>query len=172
MNRQHAIRALGLLAAAAVVYFAPEPEEGVVAPSARAAAAPPVRQAAAAPPGAPAAAGAPEVLAIRPRLAAGEEHEPFVPVAWEAPAPPPAPAKVKEEPPPPQAPPLPFKVLGQYSEAGQEGVFLLHGDKNLVVRVGETIAENYKVESLKDGVLTLLYLPLRQPQTLTISAPN
>jgi hypothetical protein len=72
--------------------------------------------------------------------------------------------------PPPQAPPLPFKALGQYIDAGEVGVFLQYRDQNLVARVGDTLAEQYKVESLVEGVLTLRYLPLNQTQTLDIDA--
>lgn len=70
----------------------------------------------------------------------------------------------------PQAPPLPFQVLGRYVENGNAAVFLQHNDQNLVVRVGDTIAEKYKVESLNTGTLTLRYLPLNLLQTLEIGS--
>ena len=69
---------------------------------------------------------------------------------------------------PPQAPPLPFHVLGRYDEAGQTVIFLRHNDQNLVVRVGDTLADKYKVESLNGATLTLRYLPLNQSQSLEI----
>lgn len=67
-----------------------------------------------------------------------------------------------------QAPALPFRPFGRYVEDGQEVVFLLHNDQNLVVRVGDTIAQHYKVESLEGNKLTLRYLPLDQAQTLDL----
>lgn len=70
--------------------------------------------------------------------------------------------------PPPQAPPLPFRVLGRYDESGKTVVFLEHQEQNLVVRAGEKIANDYKVESINDSTLTLRYLPLDQVQTLEV----
>jgi hypothetical protein len=69
---------------------------------------------------------------------------------------------------PAQAPPLPFRVLGSYERAGQTVVFLQQNDQNHVVRVGDTIADTYKVESLDDAVMKLRYLPLDQIQTLEL----
>jgi hypothetical protein len=76
---------------------------------------------------------------------------------------------VKAEPSAPQAPPLPFKVIGQYAENGVEGVFLQLNDQYLVVRPGDTINATYKVASYKNGVLDIVYLPLDQHQTLVVS---
>lgn len=67
-----------------------------------------------------------------------------------------------------QAPALPFRPFGRYVEDGQEVIFLLHNDQNLVVRVGDTIAQQYKVESLDGNKLTLRYLPLDLAQTLDL----
>lgn len=75
-------------------------------------------------------------------------------------------------PPPPQVPPLPFRVLGRYVEAGQVAVFLQYNDKNIIARVGDTLGEQYKVESIDSGTLTFLYLPLNQTQTLGIGSSN
>ncbi len=175
MTRRNMIRGSILLIVVAVVYFAPEPEGDVVAPIARTSSTSSIsdqrREAATT----GSLGAAPEILAIRPRPFGDQEGEPFEQVTWEAPAPPPSLAQVEEEPPPPpppQAPPLPFKVLGQYSEGGEVGVFLLHNDKTLVARVGDTLAEQYKVESLTGEVMTLLYVPLQQQQTLVLSAPH
>jgi len=71
-----------------------------------------------------------------------------------------------------QAPPLPFRVLGRFSEGDEDGVFLQINDQNLVVRVGDTIAEHYKVESLNATTLTLRYGPLNQVQTLEVGGSN
>ena len=115
-----------------------------------------------------------EVLRIRPRdeddaddarIFASTQWVPSVksmPVSGAAP--------VETAPAAPQAPPLPFRVLGRYEESGQTVVFLQHNDQNLVVRVGDTIAEQYKVESLNGSTLNLRSLPLNQPQTLEVGA--
>lgn len=70
---------------------------------------------------------------------------------------------------PPRAPPLPFKELGRYEEAGRATVFLQYGDQNLVVHVGDTIASSYKVEEIAGSSMTLRYLPLDQVQTLELA---
>lgn len=69
---------------------------------------------------------------------------------------------------PPQAPPLPFRVLGRYDEAGQVVVFLQHQEQNLAVRPGDSLLNDYKVESINGSTLTLRYLPLNQVQTLEV----
>jgi hypothetical protein len=129
------------------------------------------------------ASGSGGVIAIRPRDQDEGVANVFARAAWLPPAAPsqpvgarpPAAAPLLEvpltEPPPPEAPPLPFHVLGRYVEDGKVAVFLQHNDQNLVVRVGETIADQYKVESLAGGVLTLVYLPLNQRQTLEVGNP-
>jgi hypothetical protein len=120
-----------------------------------------------------AVAGA-RVLAIRPR--GGDEalaSAGFAPQQWTPPSPKPKAAAAMQAaspPPPPMAPPLPFRVLGRYVEQEQVAVFLQHNDQNLVVRVGDTIAGDYKVERLEGATLTLRYLPLDQAQTLDVGA--
>lgn len=115
-----------------------------------------------------------EVLSIRPNEIEDEDDVAggvFATTQWTPPAlkisAKPA-ATAQEAPPPPQAPPLPFRILGRYVKDGQVVVFLQYNDQNLVVRVGDTIAEHYKVESLNGGTLTLRYTPLNQQQTLEI----
>lgn len=71
-------------------------------------------------------------------------------------------------PPPPQAPPLPFHFLGRYEDAGQSVVFLQYNDQSLVVRQGDTLGEQYKVEKLDETTLSLRYLPLNQLQSLEV----
>jgi hypothetical protein len=70
-----------------------------------------------------------------------------------------------------EAPPsLPFVVLGRYIEAGQEVIFLQYNNQNLVVRVGDILLEQYKVESLQGTTLNLRYLPLNLAQSLEIGS--
>jgi hypothetical protein len=73
---------------------------------------------------------------------------------------------------PAKAPPLPFRVIGRYVEDGQTGVFLQHNEHNLVVHAGDTVANVYQVLSLEGGVLTLLYIPLNEKQTLRVEETN
>lgn len=124
------------------------------------------------------------VLAIQPRSPHAEDGYDaatgvFTPIQWTPPTPKAATKTTKADaaalttvPTPIQAPPLPFRVLGRYVEGDQVAVFLLYKDQNLIAHVGDTIAENYKVESLNSGVLTLLYTPLNKQQTLDVGGSN
>lgn len=100
----------------------------------------------------------------------------FPAVSWTAKAqeeaqrnapPPPPPPKVK-----PQAPPLPFTFMGRMIDGGQQIVFLVNGDRNLVVREGETFAGSYRVDKIDDQAVTLTYLPLRQKQRLAFASES
>jgi hypothetical protein len=73
-------------------------------------------------------------------------------------------------PPPPQAPPLPFAYLGKLAEGDSTTVFLSFGDRNLVVRTGDVIDNNYRVDEVTDAAVVLTYLPLTVKQTLPIGA--
>lgn len=116
-----------------------------------------------------------EVLGIRERdTEAGDQQRStrlFASTRWTPPPPKvtPSAAPMATAPVSPRLPPPPFRVFGRYEEAGQASVFLQHLEQNLVVRVGETIADHYKVESLNDTTLTLRYLPQNQVQTLPVS---
>ena len=70
--------------------------------------------------------------------------------------------------PPPTAPPLPFTYLGKLRSAQDSAVFLTQGERNLVVREGDTIDSLYRVEHVAKSEITLVYLPLDQRQTLFI----
>jgi hypothetical protein len=115
------------------------------------------------------------VLVIRPRAQGAADDagdaEVFASLqqaAPAAPAPAPAAATAGTAAATPSVPPLPFRLLGRMDESGRSAVFLQYNDQNLVVRVGDTIADQYRVESLKGNILTLLYLPLNQTQTLDV----
>ena len=171
MNRRQVFVTACLLLTLVATYFAPEPDADLSAPSKAG-----VAQNTAMTRGGPvvttdkSSAAVNEVLRIRPRQPTGDDTLAFAPVDWSPPKSmrPPEP-EVNAPEPEPQAPPLPFKVIGQYSEAGRKGVFLQNNEESLVVSVGDAIGELYQVESLNDGVLTLVYLPLGQRQTLSIS---
>lgn len=108
-----------------------------------------------------------ELERLARRAQRGAERDPFSALAAEevrrnAPPPPP--------PPPPQAPPLPFTYLGKVIDAGGATVFLTNGDRNWVVRSGETIDGAYRVEAIGDRTMTLTYLALGLRQELEIGA--
>ena len=74
--------------------------------------------------------------------------------------------------PPPSAPPLPFTYMGKLMSEGDLAVFLVHGERNLIVHEGDTIDSLYRVERIAESDITLLFLPLNQRQTLAIGAPQ
>ena len=74
--------------------------------------------------------------------------------------------------PPPSAPPLPFTYMGKLMSGGDLAVFLVQGERNLVVHEGDTIDSLYRVERIAEGDITLLFLPLNQRQTIVIGEPQ
>lgn len=115
-----------------------------------------------------------EVLNIRPRTMDVEdagEGRLFASSQWASSNKPVPVTAVADLPtPPPQAPPLPFLVLGRYEDAGQSVIFLQYNDQNLVVRQGDILGEQYKVEKLDRTTLSLRYLPLNQLQSLDVGS--
>ena len=112
------------------------------------------------------------ILALKPReqLIGGARAETrpdalFTSQSWTPPPPPPAPPA---PPPPPTAPPLPYTVIGKKFEDGKWEVYLARGDNTYLVREQSTLEGTYKVKSIAPPTLTLVYLPLKQDQTITI----
>ncbi len=180
MNRSHWVLVIALGGTLLAAYFAPE-ASGEVVLSERTKS-PPATVAMVTNGGAHSSprgqtSQAVDVVAVRARAAEAEPENAAVlePSQWSTsvstPAPP-TPAAAPTSAPAPQAPPLPFRAMGRYVEDGQVQVFLQHNDRNLVVRVGDTIADDYKVESLDGSTLTLRYLPLNQPQTIDVGSAN
>lgn len=85
------------------------------------------------------------------------------------PPPPPAPLVTVAPPGPPQTPPLPFKVAGLYRDGDALAVFLLHNDRNIVVRAGDRIGADYRVDAIDETSLTLSYLPLNAKQSIEVA---
>ena len=65
---------------------------------------------------------------------------------------------------------MPFAYLGKLIDAGRITVFLSNGDRNWVVRSGDTIDGAYRVEAIGDRTMTLTYLALGIRQELGIGA--
>lgn len=84
-------------------------------------------------------------------------------------SPPPEPTIVPE--PPPQAPPLPFHFLGRYLDEGRHVVFVLFNERTLAVRAGDVVDGLYRVQAIDGAVMSIVYLPLKQTQTLEIGTP-
>jgi hypothetical protein len=82
--------------------------------------------------------------------------------------PPPAPSK----PPPPSPPPLQFKYLGRVTEGDETRVFLALAERNYIVKPGENIDSQYRMDEVNDHAITLTYLPLNARQMLAIAGPG
>jgi hypothetical protein len=91
----------------------------------------------------------------------------FRPQSW-APPPPPPPANR----PPPAPPPLQFKYLGRVTEGDETRVFLTLAERNYVIKPGENIDSQYRVDAVSDHAITLTYLPLNAKQMLAIAGPG
>lgn len=105
----------------------------------------------------------------RPRREASgaESGNVFESKSWYVPPPPPPPPK-PVPPPPPTAPPLPFTYLGRYDESAKPVIFLVRGDRVLLVSTGDIIEGTYRVDGIAGTSLGLTYLPLNIKQTLDI----
>ena len=98
--------------------------------------------------------------------------------AWE-PAPPPAPtaseraaqkAALAAKPPPPQAPALPFRVIGRFSDGASSAAIVQSGQAVHVLRRGDVVERNYRVEDVNEKEAILMYLPLNISQKLDLGA--
>jgi len=74
--------------------------------------------------------------------------------------------------PPPSAPPLPFVYMGKLLSEDDRAVFLLQGERNLIVHEGDVIDAVYRVDKLSDAGLTFIHLPTGIQQNLPIGEPQ
>lgn len=100
-----------------------------------------------------------------PRPALPEQSGLFQPHSLQPPPPPPPP------PPKPQAPPLPFRFVGALEEGGDRAVFLLEGTQVFMVRAGEQVGSQYRVERITPTSVEFTYLPLKERQILATARP-
>ena len=81
-------------------------------------------------------------------------------------------ARPSAPPPPPPPPPPPFTYMGQLADGAQTTVFLVSGERNLVVKAGDVIDNTYRIDEIGPTALVLTYLPQNVKQTLPIGAPQ
>jgi hypothetical protein len=62
--------------------------------------------------------------------------------------------------PAPTAPPMPYRLAGQVVHDGAAQVVLVRDDRVMTVREGDTLDDNYRVESIQPDGVTLVYVPL------------
>lgn len=102
----------------------------------------------------------------RPALPEGAKDL-FTAKSWYVPPPPP---KIL---PRPSAPPLSFLYIGKMLEEGNHSaVFLEKQSRIFIVREGDAIDANYRVDAINPPVMTLTYLPLDIKQTVQIGEAN
>lgn len=119
----------------------------------------------------PTDAAAPAAPAQRAGSPAGREVDLFAAHSWYVPPPPPpARAGPAAPPPAPVAPQLPFQYFGKLDDRQRVRVFLQRGERVYTVGVGDVIDGTYKVKSITDSQMTLIYLPLDVTQTLSVGS--
>ena len=121
--------------------------------------------------GTPAPSADAQGLALPERPGFGKSQSPlFESQNWQPPPPKVAPqAKMKAGPPPaPVAPPLPYSFAGRLVHDGKLSLLLAKGDEVIPIREGDTLDGIYKVESITQTQITLVYLPLGQKQTIPV----
>ena len=110
-------------------------------------------------------------FAIPERPPLGQSQSPlFESQNWLPPPPKPTPAERAKaaRPPPPVAPPLPYTFAGRLVHDGKLSLLLAKGDEVIPIKEGETLDGVYKVESITQTQITLVYLPLNQKQTIPV----
>src|SRR5262245_23277011 len=91
----------------------------------------------------------------------------FATRSWE---PPPPKASPNAGPPPkPVAPPVPYRFAGQLVQGGRPEVLLAKGDAVIPVVKGDTLDGVYRIESIGETEITMLYLPLKQVQKIPVA---
>jgi Tfp pilus assembly protein PilP len=60
-----------------------------------------------------------------------------------------------------------FKYLGKVTEGDETRVFLAFAERNYVVKAGENIDNQYRVDAVTDHAITFTYLPLGAKQILS-----
>jgi hypothetical protein len=107
--------------------------------------------------------GAGDPFAIRKK---SKPPAPAAPLVVVAPPPPPPAA------PPPSAPPLPFSYMGKLIDETGMAIFLVAGDRTLVVREGQTVESVYHLDSVSESRLLFTHLPTGIQQNISIGEPQ
>ncbi len=100
----------------------------------------------------------------------GVDEDMFKGHNWYTPPPPPprrpATKPVRRK---PVAPPLPFKLLGTFEQAGSPTLyFLVKEDRIYDATIGDTLESTYRVDRVSNGQLMFTYLPLKTSQGLRL----
>jgi hypothetical protein len=95
------------------------------------------------------------------------EPDPAVLAAWSppppAPAPPPPSRAASAAPAPPPVPEFPYQWFGLLVEGGAVTAMLGNEQRSLVVRAGDTVDAQWRVERIAERRIDLVWLPTGQP---------
>lgn len=106
---------------------------------------------------------------LRANPAADRGDDAFAPRSWRKPPPKVAAATATSAvAPPPSAPPLPFAYMGKLLTEDTRSVFLIQGERSLIVHEGDVIDDLYRVDKLSDANLIFIHLPTGMRQELLI----
>lgn len=105
-------------------------------------------------------------LALPERPALSEARsELFGSQSWQPPPP-----KIIAAPVAPTAPPLPYRFAGKLLQEGRLQVFLSRGDVAIPIKQDEILDGTYRVESIAEDKITLVYLPLGHKESISVSS--
>lgn len=161
--KQRKILLFALLAGVVLLaWFAPEPADQRVQPRVAAVTSKDSAPGNAAAP-ARSAAREPAIVPELPQRGALDKpkHEIFGFQTWQPPPPPPPKVVVTApSPPPPVAPPNPYRFAGRILRDGQTQVFLTRGEYPVLIKEGDVLEGEYRVESISSASISLTYIPL------------
>jgi hypothetical protein len=110
------------------------------------------------------------LLALARSADAAQAGELFAPRSWYTPPPPPPqPAPAPEA--APVAPPLPYTMMGSYTDSDNTTVyFVAREDRVYDVKPGDDLDQTYSIAAVENGQLVFIYKPLNVRQFLPIGA--
>jgi hypothetical protein len=97
------------------------------------------------------------------RMAAETSSDLFAPKSWYVAPPPPPPPK-------PVAPPFPYVYSGSLRDGTSVVLFVAQGERNFIVRKGDTLGGSYRLDDINENQATFIYLPLHEKQSLAIGS--
>ena len=103
-------------------------------------------------------------FALRERAPLGDARgDPFGARAWQPPA-----VEIAGRPAAPVVPPMPYRFAGKLMQDGRLQVYLSRDDSAIAVKEGDTLDGIYRVESIGETRITLVYLPLKHKESIPV----
>jgi hypothetical protein len=98
-------------------------------------------------------------------IMAQAEADLFASKSWYVAPPPPPPPK-------PVAPPFPYQYAGSMQDGDELVLFVTLGQRNYLVRKGDLLGGNYRLDEVDNHMAVFTYLPLKEQQRLQIGTNN